>query len=130
MSDNFGVQASYKFGRNIQHMLNVRGSDGSELTTQLDSVDLQKVVDFGASLEAVENAGQLTQPAAPTAAPQGAAPAAPAAPAPSAPQGDGMVCKHGPRKRYDGVKKNGEPYTAYFCPTAKGHPDQCAPVWG
>lgn len=37
-----------------------------------------------------------------------------------------MVCKHGARVQRTGVSARG-PWTAYFCPTPKGTPDQCKP---
>lgn len=125
-----------KFGPNNEGMLNVRADSPAELITWLDAVDIQRLVDFGSTMTAVQNAAPVTQPQqpawqppAPTAAPQGPPQGAPAASAPSGPPADGMVCIHGPRRRYDG-KKNNRPYTAYFCPLEKGDPNQCAPVWG
>lgn len=123
MSDNdFKLQTSYKFGEYDQHMLNVRADNGGELSAQLDNIDVQKVVDFGATVKAVQSAVPVT---APTAGAPAAPPAAPAAPAATAPQGNaGRYCPHGPRTRYAGKSARGA-YVAWFCPLAKGHPDQC-----
>jgi hypothetical protein len=45
---------------------------------------------------------------------------APGAPAPS--------CKHGTRKHKGGQGAKG-PWQAWMCPSAKGTPDQCEPMW-
>jgi hypothetical protein len=45
---------------------------------------------------------------------------APSAPAPS--------CKHGTRKHKSGAGSKG-PWQAWMCPSAKGTPDQCEPMW-
>lgn len=37
-------------------------------------------------------------------------------------------CRHG-QMTFRSGNKNGKPWTAYFCPTPKGTPDQCEPVW-
>jgi hypothetical protein len=49
--------------------------------------------------------------------------------APPAQQGEGKTCIHGPMTYRSGTK-NGKAWSAYFCPTPKGSPNQCAPVWG
>lgn len=53
---------------------------------------------------------------------------APAAPAPSgSPSGvPGVSCPHGQMTRRTGNSARG-PWTGYFCPLAKGSPDQCKP---
>lgn len=38
------------------------------------------------------------------------------------------TCAHGERKYVTGTSAKG-PWAAYMCPTPKGTPDQCAPVW-
>lgn len=39
-----------------------------------------------------------------------------------------MECKHGERVRREGVSARG-PWVAHFCPTPKGSPDQCPPMF-
>jgi hypothetical protein len=46
--------------------------------------------------------------------------AAPSTPSPS--------CKHGTRKHKGGQGAKG-PWQAWMCPSAKGTPDQCEPLW-
>jgi hypothetical protein len=38
------------------------------------------------------------------------------------------TCRHGERKIKSGESANG-PWCAAFCPTPKGTPDQCPPIW-
>ncbi|MFD5308272.1 hypothetical protein [Streptomyces ardesiacus] len=45
-------------------------------------------------------------------------------PAPAAPAAGGFTCNHGAR-----VLRKGNNWEAYFCPTPKGTPDQCPPMW-
>jgi hypothetical protein len=126
--NDFKLQTSYKFGEYDQHMVNVRADSGPELTGLLDAIDVQKVVDFGATVKAVQSALPVTTP---TAAAPAAAPAAPAAPAPTAPpasQPAGQMCQHGPRTYRTGTSARGA-WQAYFCPLPKGHPDQCDAVF-
>lgn len=42
------------------------------------------------------------------------------------PDADAPMCKHGARKKRDGVSAKG-PWTGWFCPLPKGNPDQCKP---
>jgi hypothetical protein len=55
----------------------------------------------------------------------GATPVAPVATAPSAPA---PSCKHGTRKHKSGAGAKG-PWQAWMCPSPKGTPDQCEPMW-
>lgn len=129
MTDSdFKLQTSYKFGEYDQHMINVRADNGGELSAQLDGIDVQKVVDFGATVKAVQSAVPVTAPTAGAPAAPPAASAAPAATAPPASQPAGQMCKHGPRTYRTGTSARGA-WQAYFCPLAKGHPDQCDAVF-
>lgn len=49
--------------------------------------------------------------------------------APAAPQGGGKQCIHGDMVFRSG-NKNGRAWSGYFCPTPKGTPNQCSPVFG
>lgn len=47
----------------------------------------------------------------------------------SQPATQGPVCQHGPMTHRSG-SKNGRDWSGYFCPTPKGTPGQCDPVFG
>lgn len=49
-------------------------------------------------------------------------------PAPAAPAGGGYTCNHGSRNFKEGNGAKG-PWAAWMCPTPKGTPDQCPPLW-
>lgn len=108
----------------------ISGDTVAEAVTHLQAVNgnEQAIVDQARLLQAAYSAGPLTTPtaAAPAAAP--AAPAAPAATAPPASQPAGQMCVHGPRTYRTGTSARGA-WQAYFCPLAKGHPDQCDAVF-
>ena len=61
---------------------------------------------------------------APVAPPQAAAPVA----APAAVQAGQRMCAHGVMTKRTGTGQYGE-WRGYFCPTPKGTPDQCSPVY-
>jgi hypothetical protein len=117
MSEDYKVQASYKFGAYDQYMLNLRGDSVSEVEALASALNLQVLTDLGASLKAVDAAAPVTA-GVPT------APAPTTAPAPAAPPASGRQCQHGPRTRYQGSSARGA-YVAWFCSLPKGHPDQC-----
>ncbi|AWN05250.1 hypothetical protein SEA_IBANTIK_26 [Streptomyces phage Ibantik] len=48
--------------------------------------------------------------------------------APAAPAAGGFTCNHGARTHKTGNGRNG-PWEAMMCPTPKGTPDQCPPMW-
>lgn len=132
MSDNWGVQASYKFGTNAQSMLNVRAEDADTLKIHLDVLAqgdvLSSLTHLGQVLEAASALTPVTSPAAPAPAP------APSnvTPFPQQQLHSGPVqapsCPHGVRKFNRGVGAKG-PWAAYFCPLEKGNPNACAPDW-
>lgn len=63
-------------------------------------------------------------------APAGFAPVPPpvAAPVAVAAGSAGRQCIHGPMTKREGTGQWG-PYKAYYCPTPKGTPDQCKPIY-
>lgn len=78
----------------------------------------------GVTGAAIAAATAITQPApAPYQPAQQYAPAAPAAGIPGAPS-----CHHGARTRRTGTNARGA-WVGYFCPSPKGTPDQCSPVF-
>lgn len=128
MSDNWGVQASYKFGQNQQQMLNVRAEDADTLKIQLDGLAHGEVITAITHLDQVLQAGSALVPVTSAAAP---APVAQVVPFPQQGQGtqtQAPTCPHGVRKFGSGVGAKG-PWAAYFCPSPKGTPGQCAPDW-
>ena len=117
MSDDFKVQVSYKFGEYDQHMINVRGDSATEVEALVAALNLQAVTDFGALLKAGQAATAVTTPTSE---------ATTSAPAVAAPPASGRLCAHGPRTRRNGTSARGA-WVGWFCPLAKGHPDQCKP---
>jgi hypothetical protein len=75
-------------------------------------------------------ASSLEGSSAATAAPSAPTPTVPNgfSPAPSAPASSGKVCKHGEMTKRTGSGPKG-PWKAFMCPSPKGTPDQCEPVW-
>lgn len=129
MSDNWGVQASYKFGQNQQQMLNVRAEDADTLKIQLDGLAEGDVIAAITHLDQVLQAGSALAPVTSAAAPA----TAPSNVAQFPQQGQSTqvqapTCPHGVRKFGSGVGAKG-PWAAYFCPSPKGTPGQCAPEW-
>jgi hypothetical protein len=106
------------------------GLDGS-----LDAFGPQGLDPLAAARQTVANAGLLAQqqpaqppwgqPPVPAFQPQPAyqPPQMPAA----AQGGDGKFCIHGAMTFRSGTGKTGKPYSAYFCPSPKGTPNQCDP---
>jgi len=112
MTDDWGIQASFKFGPGSNHMLNVRGKDAAELATQLG--DLTERLGAENFLgEASEALGVPSVMASAQAAITNAYPQA-------APAGTGPVCQHGPMK--DLAAKGYR--NRWYCPAPKGQP-QC-----
>lgn len=141
---NWGVQASYRFGANGVNLLNVRAEDPYALAVQLagvaDGEVLTSITTVSALLEAGANLQPVTAPQGVPAALQSPAERAvtnawappPVPPQPPTPTGVGQVqppqCPHGTRVFRQGVGAKG-PWQAYFCPTPKDTPGQCAPEW-
>ena len=128
MTDNFKVQVSYKFGGYDEHMINVRGDSATEVEALVKALDIQALTDFGATLKAGQAATAVTTPTGAASAAAGAASgatgASAATPASTAPGNGGRYCTHGPRTRRNGTSARGA-WVGWFCPLAKGHPDQC-----
>lgn len=115
MTDDWGAQASFKFGPGSNHMLNIRGKDVAELSTQLG--DLTERLGAENFLGEVSDAlGVPTVMSQATAAITNAYPQAAPAGQLAAP-----TCQHGPMK--DLSAKNYR--NRWYCPAPKGQP-QCA----
>lgn len=129
MTDNWTVQASYKFGNG--HMLNVRAGNVTEFAELLGQVEkgLERIIGVGDITAAVTAAAPITQ-AAPAPAP--VAPATPWTPPPAAPAAEpaasGRMCAHGAMVQRNGVSARG-PWSGWFCPLPKGDPNQCKAVF-
>jgi len=54
--------------------------------------------------------------------------ATPVQSAPATSNGSGNSCKHGEMKLVTGTSTKGA-WSAYMCPTPKGSPDKCEPIW-
>lgn len=150
MSENWKVQASFKFGANNADMLNVRADSAeelSELISGLTNVDLvgagnairsgvavdnaatdrisQVAKSLGATIENTywEEEPQPKAAPAPVAPPKPVAPAAPAA-------SNAPLCQHGPMRLVPaGIsKKTGKPYNAFWSCTSKDRGSQCDAV--
>lgn len=149
MTENWKLQVSVKIPHDTDNyrdtLVNLRAETSAELDQLLAYVE-QKGASIGSLVAAVRAGANVgtgipgSQPAPP--APQqeqGWAPPPQQGPpqwagqqqAPAAaPQGaPGPSCVHGPMTFRSGQGKKG-PWTAHFCPTPKGTPGQCEPVWG
>lgn len=113
MTDGFAVQASYKFGKHGQHMLNVRGNSTEEFAKNAADVEqmVTGITQLGEALnpiteeEAVSSiqtqlGGQVIANNA------------------------GKVCAHGPMTYKTGMGKNGSPWQAWMCSARV-----CSPEW-
>jgi hypothetical protein len=97
------------------HLTDVLGPDGSEsvLTTMATSIEGAPSFE-----QAVANVTAVIPSATPV-APQTFTPS-------TAPTG--RSCKHGPMTKRQGASAKG-PWKGYMCPTPKGTPDQCEPIF-
>lgn len=147
MSDNaqYAFQANFKFGPQYKETLvNVPASTPDEMLGKLDwlTANAAKFVAAHEALHAASGlaplAGNVTNtqvindaPAAAVAQQQGdwAQPQPQGPPSWSQPAQQGPACQHGPMVHRSG-NKNGRDWSAHFCPTPKGTPGQCQPVFG
>lgn len=112
-------------------LLNLYANDAAELDALLAALS-DRVPTIAAVEQAVNAGGTLAQAGA--LAPAQAQPAqTQASPPPvvNTPQQavpQGQSCVHGPRQYREGQGAKGT-WKAWFCPTPKGTPDQCEPVW-
>lgn len=166
MSDDYKLQASFKFGYGQTGLLNVRANSVEEMKQSMAALtgtdllsDLTATNDTIRALDNVSQAGLDPQPAATSGyaqqspppvqqPPQGMSvtpleqlrqqatqpadvwqqPAQQQEPAPAGPQQAAPSCLHGPRSYVTG-NKDGRAWSAWMCPTPKGAPDKCAPIW-
>jgi hypothetical protein len=108
------VIAGDTFAEFKSHLTDVLGPEGAEtlITTMAVSIEGAPVT--------IEQAVANLAPLNPT-------PVAPQTFTPST-SPTGRACKHGAMTKREGTGAKG-PWKAYMCPTPKGTPDQCDPVW-
>lgn len=147
MSENYAVQISIKIPHDADNyrdtLVNLRAEQPQQLEQLLSWVQ-GHAAEIGSAVQTVRAAGgvgtafagagtvtvqqeQPQQGSWPQSTMQQTVPQ-PQAPAPqqaAGPQGPGASCVHGPMVYRTGTGKKG-PWRAYFCPTPKGTPDQCA----
>jgi len=87
---------------------------------------VQKVLGIMAS--SLEGAPSYEQAVSTVTATLGATPVAPVATSTPSTAPVGRNCKHGPMTKRSGSSAKG-PWKGYMCPTPKGTPDQCEPVF-
>ena len=136
------TEASYSYTTKIAgDLFTVRGDSIAEFKNNMDSAvfEAQFLVDAVGAIQAVGHLIPIATPlpvAAPAPAPAAAFPPpanfnpapAPVWAAPPAAAPAGKQCVHGERQFRSGVSAStGKPWSAHFCPTPKGTPDQCAP---
>lgn len=128
------TEAKYSFTTKINgDLFTVRGDSFDEFHTNLAhaGANLQAFITDVSVLQAAGHAAPLVNNSTP-AAPAWAAPQATgweqASPPPAAANAAVPVCAHGPRTPRAGNGTNG-PYKAWFCPTPKGTPGQCSPIF-
>ena len=129
--ESWQFQASFKHGAD---MVNVRGNNFDEFESNLVAFE-ERGIGIVLSIQQKINAGNAVASVAPVA---GSAPVT--ATAPVEPNGtwnqpvttsqslSKPQCQHGQRIGREGNGAKG-PWRAYFCPTPKGTPDQCDPIW-
>jgi len=126
MGNNFQVSAKLNDGR----IFVIAGDNFAEFKTNLVEVLGTTGADnlintMSASLENVS----VNQAVANLAA-LGATPVPPVVPSTFTPSTapTGKTCKHGEMSRRTGAGAKG-PWKAFMCPSPKGTPDQCEPIW-
>jgi hypothetical protein len=133
MSEDWSLQASFKVGAD---MINVRAADIDEFETKLLAFEeraIGTVVSIQQKIDAARNVGASIPVA--TATPPVSATTETVkeqqtwgTPTTTSQTISRPSCQHGQRVGREGNGAKG-PWRAYFCPTPKGTPDQCDPMW-
>jgi hypothetical protein len=113
LTDDFGVQVSYKFGSVLEHMVNVRGETPEELAENCRKVE-----------QLVPNLIQLGELFKPPTEEQAIGEV-------RAQLGGEVIaqtCAHGPMIYKTGMGKNGSPWKAWMCQAPMGA-QKCNPIW-
>jgi len=106
-------------------LINIYAANQADLEAQLTAIQdtASLIASVGSSL------GTSSAVATVAAVAGGTVVSAPVAAAPAVSYGNN-ACKHGARTQRNGTNaKTGKPWVGYFCPTPKGTPDQCDPVF-
>ena len=135
--NNTSLQANFKLPNG--DLINVYGDSAADFEASLKELAAraQLILDTGNLLRGAQTVVDAGLTGAPAPQQQAQAvqqyqqSAAQAAPQQQSAPGSGPVCKHGPMTFRSGIsKKSGKPYTAHFCPSPQGTPDQCDPIFG
>lgn len=121
---NFQVSSKLNDGRIFVVAADTFADFKSHLTDVLGPEGVDKVLSTMAS--SIEGAPSYEQAVSNVTATLGATPVAPVSTPSTAPVG--RNCKHGPMTKRSGNSAKG-PWKGYMCPTPKGTPDQCDPVF-
>lgn len=123
-NDGWKLQASFKFGKNQEAMLNVRANTPQELDDTCQAVN--DVVGTLCVLADFLRANSVVAESFPGSTVVGSQnnPAPAYKSQPAQPAAAGVECRHGPM-----VKRSGPDWEGYFCPMPKDHPERCKPVY-
>jgi hypothetical protein len=121
---NFQVSSKLHDGRIFVVAADTFADFKSHLTDVLGPEGVDKVLGIMAS--SIEGAPSYEQAVSTVTATLGATPVAPVSTPSTAPVG--RNCKHGPMTKRSGSSAKG-PWKGYMCPTPKGTPDQCDPIF-
>jgi hypothetical protein len=121
---NFQVSSKLNDGRIFVVAADTFADFKSHLTDVLGPEGVDKVLGIMAS--SIEGAPSYEQAVSTVTATLGATPVAPVSTPSTAPVG--RNCKHGPMTKRSGSSAKG-PWKGYMCPTPKGTPDQCDPIF-
>jgi hypothetical protein len=121
---NFQVSSKLNDGRIFVVAADTFADFKSHLTDVLGPEGVDKML--GTMASSIEGAPSYEQAVSNVTATLGATPVAPVSTPSTAPVG--RNCKHGPMTKRSGNSAKG-PWKGYMCPTPKGTPDQCDPVF-
>lgn len=131
------TEANYSFTTKINgDLFTVRGDTWDEFHTNLAQAgaNLNAFINDVAFIQAGGHAAPVVNTATPPASSPDWAQSTPPSqwatptPPPAATAGSTPTCIHGPRNAKSGNGAKGE-WKAWMCPTPKGTPNQCQPVW-
>lgn len=123
MSEDYKLQVSLKFGPRQEGMLNVRGNNFPEMDELLETAESLLSGKIGGLVEAVNAVDALR-----TQFPGTSAVDQPATPPNGSAGGGTQMCAHGAMIFKSGGTGDNT-WKGWFCPTGKGAPDKCKPVW-
>jgi len=108
------VVAGENFAEFKSNLAEVLGPEGAETVVNTMAASIEGI---SVDTKAVANLSAL-----------GATPAAPPQTSTPSTAPTGKTCKHGEMTKKTGASAKG-PWKAFMCPSPKGTPDQCDPVW-